>query len=129
RLDRDVGLLDLDLVLDALQVVAGLQLATGLVEGVGHFLHVDLAHDVERVLGGHDSSPSYFMGTVATPRGGVNVNWVSGRFVFTATRLNCMVTVFSNWSWTTALRSWNSLASTASTRRVSVGSGRLGARS
>ena len=40
----------------ALEVVARLDLAPRLVERVGDLLHVDLAHDVERVLAGHGPS-------------------------------------------------------------------------
>src|SRR5574341_466782 len=60
---HDVGLVEDDLVLRALEVVARLDLAPRLVERVGDLLHVDLARDVERVLGGH-GGPPYLRGTV-----------------------------------------------------------------
>src|SRR5207244_1499106 len=41
------------LVLRALEVVAGFDLPARLIERVGDLLHVDLAHDVERVFRGH----------------------------------------------------------------------------
>src|SRR5262249_57164989 len=76
--DHDVGLLERDLILAALEVVARLDLSPDLIERVGDLLHIDLADDVERVLGGHGSLV-YRSGTVATPAGGTNVTSVSGK--------------------------------------------------
>src|SRR5258705_6268902 len=58
--DGDVGLLELDVALRALEVVARRDFPAGLIEPVGDLLHIDLARDVERILGGH--GPSYFRG-------------------------------------------------------------------
>src|SRR5262245_51944246 len=53
RKQDDVGLVEGDLVLRPLEVVTRLDLTARLIERVGDLLHVDLAHDVERVLGSH----------------------------------------------------------------------------
>ena len=53
RGDGDHHLFLLDLVLRPLEIVAGLDLALRLVDGVGDLLHVELARDVEAVFGGH----------------------------------------------------------------------------
>src|SRR5262249_40804333 len=95
--DHDVGLVEGDLVLAALEVVARLGLPPDLIERVGDLLHVDLTYEVERVLGGHGSLV-YRSGTVATQAGGTNVKSVSGKPEFTASRVKRMLTVFSNWS-------------------------------
>src|ERR1044071_1193180 len=55
--EDEVHLLLGDLVLGPLEVVAGLDLPLGLVDGVGDLLHVELARDVEAVLGGHGLLP------------------------------------------------------------------------
>ncbi len=71
------GLLDVHRALGALEVVASVDLAPGLVDGVGDLLRVDLADDVEGVLGAA-MARSYRRGTVATPLGGVKVKTLSG---------------------------------------------------
>ena len=40
----------------------------------------------------------YFSGTVATPFGGTNANSLSSSPELIASFVNCIVTVFSNWS-------------------------------
>src|SRR5262249_29140477 len=92
---RDVGPLELHLVLRALEIVAGVDLAPRLIERVRDLLHVDLAHDVEGILRGHGRL-SYLRGTVATPGGGTNVNRRSGSPPFTTSFVKRIVTVFSN---------------------------------
>src|SRR5687767_4494748 len=66
---RDVGLLELHLVLGALEIVARLDLPPRLVERVGDLLHVDLADDIERVLGGHEGYRLPPLGSAATGAG------------------------------------------------------------
>src|SRR5262245_17495275 len=124
----DVGLLDRHVALGALEVVARSDLAARLVERVGDLLHVDLARDVERVLGGH-GSPAYLSGTITTPLGATNVKVRSGSPLFTAIFVKRIVTVFSNWSWTTAFLISQLLGSTDRIRRVMVGNGCLGVKS
>src|SRR5882724_10105644 len=53
RHDGEVGLLERDLALRAFEIVARLDLPPRLVERIRNLLHLDLAGDVERVLGGH----------------------------------------------------------------------------
>src|SRR5438034_933847 len=125
--DGDVGLLELDVALRALEVVARRDFPARLIEPVGDLLHIDLARDVERILGGH--GPSYFRGTITTPFGATNVKVRSGSPLFTAIFVKSMVTVFSNWSWTTAFLISQLFPSSARMRRASVGSGCLGVRS
>src|SRR5262249_48343981 len=124
----DVGLLDGHAALGALEVVAGVDLPPRLVERVGDLLHVDLARDVERVLGGHGPS-AYLSGTITTPLGATKVKVRSGSPLFTAIFVKRIVTVFSNWSWTTAFRISQLFGSTDRSSRVRVGSGCLGVRS
>jgi hypothetical protein len=57
------------------------------------------------------------------------VNIWSDRPEFTAIFVKRMVTVFSNWSYTTALRTSHDLGSSERMRRVRVGISCLGARS
>src|SRR5712664_197263 len=71
----------------------------------------------------------YFSGTVDTPFGATKAKSLSSRPELIASLVNFMVTVFSNWSWTTALRICQALGSSDRISRVSVGSGRLGVRS
>ena len=102
--EDEVHLLLNDLVLRPLEVIAGLDLLPRLVDGVGHFLHVHLARDVEAVLGGHGPllpGPGWryrgASGTTAVPLGGVKTKRASLSPALIATRVNVMVTVF--WSW------------------------------
>src|SRR4029453_1123499 len=97
----DVGILDRHAALGAFEIVAGVDLASRLVERVRHLLHVDLARDVERVFGGH-SPLAYLSGPITHPLGATNVKVRSGSPLFTAIFEKRIVTVFSNWSWTTA---------------------------
>ena len=101
--EDDVHLLRGDLVLPALEVVAGLDLLPRLVDGVGNLLHVHLARDVEAVLGGHGrllpvTARRYrgSSGTTATPLGGVKTKSASLSPPLIATRVNVMVTLFWN---------------------------------
>lgn len=63
-----------------------------------------ITDSADLACGAHRSGGGQRRGTVATPFGGVNAKSVSGRPVLTASFVNRMVTVFSNWSYTTALR-------------------------
>jgi len=80
RGEHEVHLLLGDLVLGALEVVARLDLALGLIDGVGDFLHVDLAGDIEAILGGHGRllSSAKLQRDDGRPLGGVNAKRVSG---------------------------------------------------
>src|SRR5262244_97059 len=114
RGEDEVHLLLDDVVLRSLEVIASFDLPLGLIDGVGHFLHVHLARDVEAVFCRHDLSAyvsvaragGYLMsrGTTAAPLGGVNAKRVSLRAGLRTTRLNDMVTVFWSWSYRTAWR-------------------------
>src|SRR5207249_10215952 len=99
----DVGLLERHVALGALEVVAGADLSPRLVERVRHLLHVDLARDVERVLGGHGPS-AYLSGTITAPLGATNVKVRSVGPLLTAIFVKRIVTVFSNCSSSTAFR-------------------------
>src|SRR3954451_6951491 len=57
-MDRDLFLAQLDFRLGALEVVAGLDLASRLVERVHQLLLIEVADDIERDLTGHYASPS-----------------------------------------------------------------------
>src|SRR6267142_814691 len=94
RQDGEVGLLERDLTLRALEIVARLDLPPRLVERIRDLLHLDLARDVERVLGGH--GPPYLSGTITTPFGATKVKVRSGSPLFTDIFVKRIVTVFSN---------------------------------
>src|SRR5882724_4607737 len=94
RHDGEVGLLERDLALRAFEIVARLDLPPRLVERIRNLLHLDLARDVERVLGGH--GPPYLSGTITTPFGATKVKVRSGSPLFTDIFVKRIVTVFSN---------------------------------
>src|SRR5207244_13629472 len=104
----DLVRLEPELVLRALEVVARLDLAPRLVEGVRDLLHVDFACYVERILGRHSGFPllrgvffTHGSGTVATRFGATEVKGRSGKLELIATFVKRIVTGFSNLSYTT----------------------------
>src|SRR5262249_34669067 len=124
--DGDGFLVSRHLALGLLQVVAGLDLAAGLVDGVGDRLRIHLAGDVEGVLRfRHDR---YCLMT-ATPGGGEKTKSLSASPGFTFMSRNRTVTVFPSSSNTTALRTSPLARSTDTTSRASMGCGSRGVRS